>query len=125
MKRPTRPWYRPNPDKPRQPQSWINRPLCPTSKADPNPGPDGGPATYSPADLIESVRQNQAGFLTEHDVALLAGHPASRLLQLLVRCDGCRFLCAAQDVRHLVAIVESGSDDGPEFVRDVTLLARP
>ena len=84
-----------------------------------------GPAIFEPAALVESVRQNQGGFLTEHDVELLAGHPSSRLTQLLVRCGGCRFTCGAQDVRHLIALIESGSDDGPEYVRDVALFPRP
>ncbi len=39
-----------------------------------------------------------------------------RLCQLLVRCGGCRFMCAAQDVQHLVRCIEAGGD----YVRDVS-----
>lgn len=88
-------------------------------------GPPLAGPHFEPAALLARVSQDQYGFLTQSDVALLAGHPASRLLQVLVRCGGCRLVCAAQDVRHLIALVESGSDDGPEYVRDVSLLARP
>lgn len=76
---------------------------------------------FWPAALVARVRQDQGGFLTQDDVKLLAGHPSSRLTQLLVRCGGCRFVCAAQDVAHLIALIESGSDDGPEYVRDVSV----
>lgn len=80
---------------------------------------------FEPAALVARVSEDQCGFLTESDVALLAGHPSSRLTQVLVRCGGCRFVCAAQDVRHLIALVESGSDNGRvgDYVRDVSLLA--
>ena len=80
---------------------------------------------FEPAALVARVLQDAGGFLTQSEVALLAGHLSSRLTQLLVRCGGCRFVCAAQDVRHLITLVESGSDDGPEYVRDVSVLERP
>lgn len=87
----------------------------------PMAAPIGGPH-FEPAALLARVSQDQHGFLTQSDVALLAGHLSSRFEQVLVRCGGCRFVCAAQHVRHLIALVESGSDDGPEYVRDVSLL---
>ena len=54
--------------------------------------------TTEPHALIRRVRDTQGGFLVESNIAVLAGHPASRLWLLLVRCGGGRFICAAQDV---------------------------
>jgi hypothetical protein len=59
--------------------------------------------------------KDQNGFLTDADVEILAGH--NRLCQVLVRCGSCRFVCAAQDVKHLVGAVEAVGD----YVRDVSL----
>jgi hypothetical protein len=39
---------------------------------------------------------------------------------VLVRCGGCRFLCGAQDVAHLIAIITA---DARDYVRDVSLPA--
>lgn len=39
-----------------------------------------------------------------------------RLFPVLVRCGGCRFTCAAQDVEHLVKCISAGGD----YVRDVS-----
>lgn len=58
------------------------------------------------------------GFLSDLDVEVLA--ETDRLRQVLVRCNGCRFTCAAQDVKHLTAIVEASKVD---WVRDVSLLS--
>ena len=44
----------------------------------------------------------------------------SRLEPLLVRCDGCRFTAPAQDVAHLIEIIER---DGADYVRDVSFPA--
>lgn len=74
---------------------------------------------------LEGIRSgSRMGFLTESDVADFARHEATRLVSVVVRCGGCRFTCAMQDVRHLIALVESGHDDDyTEYVRDVALLA--
>ena len=61
------------------------------------------------------------GFLRDTEVAALAADPVTRLQQVLVRCGGCRFTCAAQDVAHLIAIIER---DKTDYVRDVSLIAR-
>ena len=69
------------------------------------------------AALLERLRaRNNFGFLTSSDVAELASNPSTRLTQCLVRCGGCRFTAAAQDVAHLIAIIER---DGTDYVRDV------
>lgn len=76
---------------------------------------------------------NAGGFLTPAEVEGIAADRRTRLTLLLVRCGKCRFLAPAQDVAHLIALVESGHytgrDEGegqrPEeitdYVRDVSL----
>jgi hypothetical protein len=71
-------------------------------------------------DIYANARARH-GFLTKEEVAVLATTSATRLTPVLVRCGGCRFTCPAQDVAHLIALVESGQDDGhAEYVRDVS-----
>jgi hypothetical protein len=53
-------------------------------------------------------------FLRDTDLPALIA--LDRLCQVLVRCGGCRFTCAAQDVAHLVKCVSAGGD----YVRDVS-----
>lgn len=64
------------------------------------------------------VIKDQGGFITETDLKILTQH--DKLRQLLVRCNGCRFVCAAQDVDHLCSIIEAS---GKDYVRDVSLLS--
>ena len=61
------------------------------------------------------------GFLTQQDVAALAGHSVSRLWPLLVRCHGGRFVAPAQDVAHFIELIERAP--GGDFVRDVSFPA--
>jgi len=70
------------------------------------------------ATLFQTIQQ-QHGFLTETEVAALAGRDSTRLTQVLVRCGGSRFTCAAQDAARLIAAVEASGD----YVRDVSLPA--
>jgi len=72
--------------------------------------------TFDPHVLRARVTRECFGFVTAADVAQLAAHPTSRLWQLLVRCGGCRFTAAAQDVAALIAAVEASGD----HVRDVS-----
>lgn len=58
------------------------------------------------------------GFVTAADVAILASDSRTRLQPCLVRCGSCRFVATAQDVAHLIAIIER---DGTDYVRDVAL----
>lgn len=71
------------------------------------------PSLYS---VLRTI-QRQHGFLTETEVAALAGRDSTRLTQVLVRCGGSRFTCAAQDAARLIAAVEASGD----YVRDVSL----
>lgn len=64
--------------------------------------------------FIERKNAESYGFLRDTDMAELIA--LDRLFQVLVRCGGCRFTCAAQDVAHLVKCVEAGGD----YVRDVS-----
>lgn len=68
--------------------------------------------------LLQTIKR-QHGFLTETEVAALAGRDSTRLTQVLVRCGGSRFTCAAQDAARLIAAVEASGD----HVRDVSLPA--
>ena len=70
--------------------------------------------------LLARVQRERFGFFLDTDIELLARDPEGRLTQVLVRCGGCRFVCAAQDVKHLTAAVESIGD----YVRDVSIPAR-
>ena len=63
---------------------------------------------------IDWKNKTDGGFLRDVDMVTLIG--LDRLCQVLVRCGGCRFTCAAQDVTHLVKCVEAGGD----YVRDVS-----
>lgn len=65
--------------------------------------------------LQQFIQSQPCGFLTsrEDEDTLIA---LDRLFPMLVRCGGCRFTCAAQDIRHLVKCVEAGGD----YVRDVS-----
>lgn len=71
---------------------------------------------FDPNACKARVLRDAYGFVSKTDVASLAADDTSRLWLLLVRCGGCRFLCAAQDVAHLIACVEAGHD----YVRDVS-----
>jgi hypothetical protein len=65
------------------------------------------------------IIHEQHGFLTDRDTEVLAADEFSRLDSLLVRCGGCRFVCSAQDVTHIISALESSGD----YVRDVAFLA--
>ena len=70
---------------------------------------------------IEAVLQqvvHNHGFLSPADVRSVA--ESDRLRLLLVRCGNCRFLCPAQDVDHILAIIQK---EGSDYVRDVSLPA--
>ena len=56
------------------------------------------------------------GFLTLTDVKVIAKE--DRLKMLLVRCNNCRFLAPAQNIQHLVDIIER---DGKDYVRDISI----
>lgn len=59
-------------------------------------------------------KEPQCGFLRDTDIAELV--KLDRLCQILVRCGGCRFTCAAQDVEHLEQCIKAGGD----YIRDVS-----
>ena len=69
--------------------------------------------------MIARVNRDAYGFMTAAEVAILAAHPEGRLVRVLVRCGSCRFVCAAQDVMHLIGAVESIGD----YVRDCSIPA--
>ena len=76
--------------------------------------------------------ENQHSFLTREDVLELVR--VDRLFQVLVRCNNARFVCAVQDVLHLVDIIEEhcsafGPLDRPkshnlDWVRDISVPVR-
>lgn len=67
---------------------------------------------------IQQLRQENYGFITKDDLPAIIAE--NRLQQCLVRCGGCRFVCPAQDVTHLVEIIDASAD----YVRDVSFPAR-
>lgn len=71
---------------------------------------------FDPQALRDRVMRDRLGFVTEAEVSLLAQHATSRLWQLLVRCGGCRFVAAAQDVAVISAAIAARGD----YVRDVS-----
>jgi hypothetical protein len=62
------------------------------------------------------VIKDNGGFMSSSDIEIVAHH--DRLRQLLVRCGNCRFLCAAQDTKWIMDIIQR---DGQDYVRDVSL----
>ena len=58
------------------------------------------------------------GFLSGAELEVLADE--DRLRPVLVRCNGGRFTCAAQDAGHFIRLLES---TGQEWARDVSLPA--
>jgi hypothetical protein len=64
--------------------------------------------------LEEFIATRPFGFLVEADMPELIR--LDRLFPCLVRCEMCRFTCAAQDVAHLIECVEACGD----YVRDVS-----
>ena len=71
---------------------------------------------FDPQALRARVLRDRFGFVSASEVELLAGHNVSRLWQLLVRCGGCRFLAAAQDV----AVISAALTNAGDYVRDVS-----
>ena len=64
--------------------------------------------------LQSFIASKPCGFLRDADMPALIA--LDRLCPVLVRCGGCRFTCAAQDVAHMIACVSAGGD----YVRDVS-----
>lgn len=69
--------------------------------------------------IIGNARAEQGGFLTAQDLETIRQSQAHRLFQVIIRAGGCRLMCAAQDVAHLIACLEAGGD----YVRDVSIPA--
>lgn len=67
--------------------------------------------------------KHRHGFLTDGHIQDLAR--VDRLRQVLIRCGGCRLLCAAQDALHLIDLIETGKDANGlgDYIRDVSLPA--
>jgi hypothetical protein len=77
------------------------------------PGEEYARAVYA------SVHAMPGKCATADQVEALARCDRYRLTQFLVRCDGCRFIASAQDVKHIVEALEKSGD----HVRDVSLYA--
>ena len=68
---------------------------------------------------MEEIRKRRMGFVTKEDLQEIV--KINRLELLLVRCGGCRFMAPAQDIDHLIKLVEHS---GEEYVRDVSFPVR-
>src|SRR5437764_14745167 len=64
--------------------------------------------------LQQFIASKPMGFLKSTDMPALIA--LDRLCPVLVRCGGCRFTCAAQDLKHLIECIKAGAD----YVRDVS-----
>ncbi|MDP6526520.1 MAG: hypothetical protein QGH15_20090, partial [Kiritimatiellia bacterium] len=74
-----------------------------------------------PAETIADVKayaDRNEQFLCDHHVAILAKHERGRLVPVLVRCNGGRFTCPAQDAKHFIDIIEDH-----DHIRSVSLPA--
>lgn len=69
-------------------------------------------------DRLRKIVWKQGGYLLNEDVTALATE--DRLRQILVRCNNCRFTCAAQDIVWLTGMIKR---DNSDYVRDISLLA--
>lgn len=78
------------------------------------------PNSYEYRQLASLFHRRGDGFLLDSDLPDLV--KIDRLFPCLVRCGGCRFTCAAQDVNHLVSIV---TKEGSDHVRDVSMMMNP
>ena len=74
---------------------------------------------FDPHVLRAGVTRDRFGFVTGEELEQLAAHPHSRLWLLLVRCGGCRFLAAAQDVAKIADALKLAGD----YVRDISFPA--
>lgn len=63
---------------------------------------------------------NSMGFVTEAELTQIAAGQSTRLRPILVRCGGCRFVAPADQIQHLIDIIER---EGSDYVRDVSLVA--
>ena len=89
-----------------------------TSGIEPAGAPAAPPVRSSFTVLADA--RTRFGFLSAEDLAVLAADQRTRLMRVLVRCGGCRFLAAAQDAKHLIDIITA---EGRDYVRDVSLPA--
>ncbi len=64
--------------------------------------------------LQQFIAGKPGGYLKDTDILQLIA--LDRLCPVLVRCGGCRFTCAAQDVAHLESCIAAGGD----YIRDVS-----
>jgi hypothetical protein len=78
------------------------------------------PNTHEGRMLATIYHRRGDGFLKDCDLPELA--KLDRLFPCLVRCGGCRFTCAAQDVYHLTGII---TKEGSDHVRDISMLCDP
>ena len=69
--------------------------------------------------LVRTRAKARYGFVTDVDVSAMANHGQYRLISLLVRCGGKRFVAPAANVTEMIAAVEMAGD----YVRDVSFPA--
>ena len=65
---------------------------------------------------IAQLKETQMGYVAEKDIDSVVEE--NRFQPCLVRCGGARFICSAQDVKHLTEIIKT---EGRDYVRDVSL----
>jgi UDP-N-acetylglucosamine transferase subunit ALG13 len=66
--------------------------------------------------LIAKLKAERYGFVSDSELDEVVKE--SRLQKVLIRCGNGRLLCAAQDAKHFVEIINAS---GKDYVRDVSL----
>lgn len=70
-------------------------------------------------EILENAIRLRHGFLKQDDVKALSMDSKYRLQQCLIRFHGCRLVCPAQDVEHIIISLEKNGD----YCRDVSIPA--
>ena len=70
--------------------------------------------------MIDKLLEEKMGFITSPE-ELKAVIEENRMIQILVRCGGGRFVCPAQDVQHFMDIVNK---EGSDYIRDISILRK-
>ena len=74
--------------------------------------------------ILRTALHHSGFFSSERDLEILARDQDTRLINVLVRCEGGRFTCPVQDAKHFISLVVSGQHAGQtEYIRDVALTA--
>jgi len=66
---------------------------------------------------IQELKNRGFGFIRDHELKNIVQE--NEFEPMLVRCGSCRFTAPAQDVAHLISMIER---DNQDYVRDVSFV---